>query len=65
MPLHQSEIPEIVRGETRNCHGTVVECRTRDPEVPSSNPGIAREKISHRSNQTTTTTNPYAPELNT
>ena len=29
----------------------MVECRTRDPEVPSSNPGVAKKKISHRSNQ--------------
>ena len=51
--------------KTRNCHDTVVECGTRDPEVPSSNPVMARKKISHRSNQNTTTTNLSAPELNT
>ena len=51
--------------KTRSCHGTVVECRTRDPEVPSSNPRVAKKKISHRSNQNNTTTNPSAPELNT
>ena len=44
--------------------GAVVECRTRDPEVPGSNPGVAKKKISHRSNQNNTTTNPSAPELN-
>ena len=51
--------------KTRSCCGTVVECRTRDPEVPSSNPGVGKMKISHRSNQNNTTTNPSAPELNT
>ena len=45
--------------------GAVVECRTRDPEVPGSNPNVAKKKISHRSNQNKTTTNPSAPELNT
>ena len=44
---------------------TVVECRSRDPEVPCSNPSVAKKKISHRSNQNNTTTNPFAPELNT
>ena len=47
-----------------NC-GTVVECRTRDTEVPSSNPGVGKKKISHRSNQNNTTTNLSAPEFNT
>ena len=51
--------------KTRSCHGTVVECRTRDPEVQGSNPNVAKKKISHRSNQNNTTTNPSAPELNT
>ena len=51
--------------KTRSCHGTVVECRTRDPEVLGSNPGVAKKKISHGSNQNNTTTNPSAPELNT
>ena len=43
----------------------MVECRTRDPEVPSSNPGVGKKKISHRSNQNNTTTNLPAPEFNT
>ena len=30
--------------KTRSRHGTVVECRTRDPEVPGSNTGVAKEK---------------------
>ena len=51
--------------KTRSRHGAVVECRTRDPEVPGSNPGVAKKKISHRLNQNNTTTNPSAPELNT
>ena len=51
--------------KTRSHHGAVVECRTRDPEVLGSNPGVAKKKISHRSNQKNTTTNPSAPELNT
>ena len=51
--------------KTRSFHGTVVDYRTRDPEVPSSNPGVAKEKISHRSNQNNTTTNPSEPDLNT
>ena len=51
--------------KTRSCHGSVVECRTRDPEVLGSNPGVAKKKISDRSNQNNTTTNPSAPELNT
>ena len=108
----------------RSCHGgTVIECRTRDPEVLGSNPsvaqienlsqvqseqyhhqslctrvkylklsdvktrscavaqwysagleiqrswvqtpGVAKKKISHRSNQNITTTKPSAPEFNT
>ena len=51
--------------KTRSCRSAVVECRTRDPEVLGSNPGVAKKKISHRSNQNNTTTNPFAPELNT
>ena len=51
--------------KTRSCHGAVVESRTRDPEVPSSNPCVAKKKISYRSNQNNTTTNTSAPELNT
>ena len=51
--------------KTRGHHGTVVECRTRDPEVPSSNPSVGEQKISHRSNQKNTTTNLSALELNT
>ena len=51
--------------KTRSCRGTVVECRTRDPEVLGSNPSVVKNKISHRSNQNNTTTNPSAPELNT
>ena len=51
--------------KTRGHSGTVVECRTRDPEVPGSNPSVAKKKISHRSNQNNTITNPSAPELNT
>ena len=50
--------------KTRSCCGTVVECRTRHPEAPGSNPGVAKKKISHRSNHNNTTTNPSAPELN-
>ena len=50
--------------KTRSFHGTVVECRTRDPEVPSSNPGVAKKKISQRSNQNKTTTNLSKPDLN-
>ena len=49
----------------RSCDGTVVECKTRDLKVPGSNPGVAKKKISHRSNQNNTNTNPSAPELNT
>ena len=51
--------------KTRCCNGAVVECRTRDPEVPGSNPGVGKKKISHRSNQNNTTTNSSAPEINT
>ena len=50
--------------KTRSYHSTVVECRIRDPEVPGSNPSVAKKKISHRSNQNNTTTNPSTPELN-
>ena len=49
--------------KTRSCHSAVVECRTRDPEVLGSNPGVDKKKISNRSNQNNTTTNPSAPEL--
>ena len=53
--------------KTRSHRGTVVECRTRDPEVPGSNPSVAKKKRKslHMSNQNNTTTNPSAPELNT
>ena len=57
-PLHQSEVPEIDRCKKQNHCCAVVECRTRDPEVPSSNPGVGKNKIPHRSNQNITTTNP-------
>ena len=40
--------------KTRSCRGTVVECRTRDPEVPGSNPSVAKKKICQRSNQNNT-----------
>ena len=30
--------------KTRSHHGAVVECRTRDPEVPVSNPGVAKKE---------------------
>ena len=56
--------PSISEVKTRNHCGIVVECRTRGPEVPSSNPGVGKKKISHRSNQNNTTTNPSAPDLN-
>ena len=51
--------------KTRSLHFVVVFFRIRDPEVPGSNPSVAKKKISHRSNQNNTTTNPSAPELNT
>ena len=51
--------------KTRSCCGAVVECRTRDAQVLGSNPSVAKKKMSHRSNQNNTTTNPSAPELNT
>ena len=48
--------------KTRSHRATVVvECRTSDPEVQGSNPSVAKKKISHRSNQNNTTTNPSAP----
>ena len=43
----------------------MVECKTRDPEVLGLNPIVVKKKISHRSNQNNTITNPSAPELNT
>ena len=49
----------------RCCCDAVVECRTRDLETLCSNPGVAKKKISHRSDQNYTATNPSAPELNT
>ena len=51
--------------KTRSHHGTVVEWRTRDPENLDSNPSVVKKKISHRSIQNNTTTNPSAPEFNT
>ena len=65
MNVNSIEVILIIIRRRRSHHGTVVECRTRDPEVLSSNPGVAKKKISHRSNQNNTTTNPSAPELNT
>ena len=38
--------------KTRSCQSTVVECRTRDPEVLDLNPGVAKKKISYRCNHT-------------
>ena len=64
IPLTRVKYLKLSEMKTRS-HGTVVECRTRDPEVPGSNPSVAKKKISHRSNQNNTTTNPSAPELNT
>ena len=32
--------------KTRSCHGAVVQCRTRDPQVPGSNPGVAKREKS-------------------
>ena len=55
--------PPISEVKTRSHCSTVVDCRTRDPEVPSSNPGEDKKKISHRSNQNNTTTNPYCTRL--
>ena len=55
---------KLSKVKTRSPCGTVVECRTRDSEVPGSNPSVAKKKISHRSNQNNTTTNPSPPELN-
>ena len=55
--LKLSEVKSI------SCCGVLVECRTRDPEVPCSNPGVVKNKISHRSNQNNITTDPSAPEL--
>ena len=51
--------------KTGSCHGAVVECRTRDPEIPGSKPAVGKKKICQRSNQNNTTINPSAPELNT
>ena len=51
--------------KTRSHCGSVIECRTRDPGILGSNCDVAKKKISHRSNQNNTTTNPSAPELNT
>ena len=51
--------------KTRSWHGAVLECRTRDPDVPSSNPSVGKKKIPHSSNQNNTTINPSAPEWNT
>ena len=48
--------------KTRSHCGTVVECRTRDPEISSTNPNLPKKKISHRSNQKINTTNPSAQE---
>ena len=64
-PCAPELIPEIVRVKNQNHSDTVVECTTRNPEVFSSNPGVGKKpKISHKSNQKKTTTNPSAPDLN-
>ena len=47
----------------RSCHATVVEWRSTDPEVSNLNPGVAKKKISHRSNQNITTTDPPASRV--
>ena len=49
----------------RSWCGTVAECSTRDAEVLSLIPGVAKKKISHRSNHNNIITNTSAPELNT
>ena len=51
--------------KTRSHLGTVVECRTWDWEEPSSSPNVGKKKFSQKSNQTISTNNPSAPELNT
>ena len=51
--------------KTINCHGEVAECRTRDAEVPSSNPSVGKKKIFHRTNQNNSITNSSASEINT
>ena len=57
-------LPEIDRREKPEVTAVQwLECRTRDPAVPSSNPSVGKKKICHRSNQNNTTINPSPPEL--
>ena len=65
IPLPQSLFLILSEVKTRNVHGAVVECRTRDPEVPSSNSGLHKRKISPSSNENNIKTSPCAPEFNT
>ena len=58
IPLYRFEYMKLSEVKNRSYRGAVVECRIRDPEVMGSNPGVAKKKISHRSNKNNTTTNP-------
>ena len=51
--------------KTRSHLGTLIESRTRDPEFPRLNHSTGKKKISHRSNENNTTTNPAVSELYT
>ena len=64
-PCTRVKYLKLSDGNTTSYCGTVVEYRTRDPEVPSSKPGVDKKKISQRSNQNNTTSNLSAPELKT
>ena len=61
-----SRVKYLKLSEVKTWHhcGIVLESRTWDLEVPSSNLSVGKKKIPHRSNQNNTTTNPTAPELN-
>ena len=64
IPLNHSDICEIVRGEKQISCSTVEECRTRDPEVNSSNPVTAKETLGQVQSENSTS-NPSVPEVNT
>ena len=51
--------------KTSRHQGNFKECRTREPEGPSSNPDMGKKNMSHMCNKNNTTTYPSVPELNT
>ena len=46
IPCTRVKYLKLSEVKTRSCHGAVVQCRTRDPQVPGSNPHVAKKEKS-------------------